>query len=92
MKIKTLQENLKSNQRAITTCLYQRYVPPTNNGTEQSVRKMKIKMKVAGCFRSEKGAEAYAVIQSIIDTAIKQNIKPLLAIQNPDIICTQIAE
>lgn len=92
LKIKTLQENLRSNQRAITTCLYQRYVPPTNNGTEQSVRKMKIKMKVAGCFRSEKGAEAYAVIQSIIDTAIKQNIKPLLAIQNPDIICTQFAE
>lgn len=86
IKIKTLQESLRTNQGAITTCLYQRDVPPTNNGTEQSVRKMKIKMKIAGCFRSEKGADAYAVIQSIIDTAIKRNIKPMLAIQNPAII------
>lgn len=85
-KIKALQQSMVSNSKAITTCLYQRYVPPTNNGTEQSVRKMKIKMKIAGCFRSDIGAQAYAVIQSIIDTAIKQNIRPLDAIRNPSII------
>ena len=85
-KVKKLHASLKKNQRAITTCLYDRDVPPTNNGTEQSIRKMKIKMKIAGCFRSEKGAQSYAVIQSIIDTAIKRGIRPLLAIKNPSIL------
>lgn len=85
-EIKKLQISLIKNQRAITTCLYNRSVPPTNNGTEQSVRKMKIKMKIAGCFRSEHGGQSYAIIQSIIDTAIKRGIKPLLAIQNPNTI------
>ena len=85
-KIKALQNSIASNRKAITTCLYHRCVPPTNNATEQSVRKVKIKMKIAGCFRSNIGAHAYAVIQSIIDTAIKQNITPLHAICNPSII------
>lgn len=87
-KIKKLQTSLVKNQRAITTCLYDRAVPPTNNGTEQSIRKMKIKMKIAGCFRSHNGGQAYAIIQSIVDTAIKRNIKPLIAIQNPSNIFT----
>jgi len=91
-KIKTLQQKLIPLQNSITTCLYQRGVPPTNNGTEQSVRKMKIKMKIAGTFRSVNGADAYAVIQSILDTAIKQNIKPLDAIRNPNCIFPSIAE
>lgn len=85
-KIKKLQASLFKNRNAITTCLYDRAVPPTNNGTEQSIRKMKIKMKIAGCFRSQNGGQSYAIIQSIIDTGIKRGVKPILAIQNPSII------
>jgi transposase len=85
-KIKTLQQSLVNNKDALMLCLYNRKVPPTNNSTEQSIRKMKIKMKIAGTFRSQSGAQAYSIIQSIIDTAIKQNVKPLDAIVNSSLL------
>jgi transposase len=52
-------------------------VPPDNNGSERAIRNFKIKLKVSGFFRSFEGAERFAVIRSIIDTAIKNNRNPL---------------
>lgn len=85
-KVKTLKESLIKLQGALTTCLYKRYVKPTNNSSEQAIRKTKIKEKISGCFRSDKGLTSYAVIASIIDTAIKQNIHPFEAILNPQLV------
>lgn len=87
-KLISLRNSLVKNQRAITTCLYDRSVPPTNNGSEQDIRKSKIKMKIAGCFRSTSGAQYYAIIQSVLDTAIKRSVRPLNAINNPQLIFT----
>jgi len=47
--------------------------PFTNNLSEQGIRKVKGKLKVAGCFRSLEGAIAYARIASLITTLIKQD-------------------
>jgi hypothetical protein len=47
--------------------------PFTNNLSEQSIRKFKCKMKAAGCFRSEEGAQVYARIASLITTLKKQS-------------------
>jgi transposase len=81
-----LQQSLVNNKDALMLCLYNRKVPPTNNSTKQSIRKMKIKMKIAGTFRSQSGAQAYSIIQSIINTAIKQNVKPLDTITNSSLL------
>ena len=46
-------------------------MPPDNNGSERAIRNIKVKQKISGQFRSDKGAFDFAVIRSIIDTAIK---------------------
>jgi transposase len=53
-------------------------VPPDNNGSERAIRNFKVKLKVSGFFKSPQGAETFAMIRSVIDTAIKNNRNPLL--------------
>ena len=48
-------------------------VPATNNQVETDQRNIKIKQKI-GKFRSEDGAEIYAIIRSCINTYKKQGI------------------
>ncbi len=60
-------------------------IPPDNNGSERAIRNFKIKLKISGFFKSIEGAQVYATIRSVIDTAIKNN-------QNPLEIIRQIAQ
>jgi transposase len=55
-------------------------IPPDNNGSERGIRKLKVKQKISGTFRSDKGADAFMVLHSITDTAWKNNQSPLEAI------------
>ncbi len=47
-------------------------VPHTNNGAEQDIRPLKIRMKVAGGLRTMAGAEAFCRLRSYLSTARKQ--------------------
>jgi transposase len=60
----------------IFTFLFYQYVPPDNNGSERAIRNVKVKQKISGQFKTERGATIYAVIRSVTDTCIKngQNI------------------
>jgi len=51
-------------------------IPPDNNASERAIRNFKVKQKVSGFFKSKKGADIYAVLRSIIDTAIKNGQNP----------------
>ena len=44
-------------------------VPPHNNDAERALRGSVVHRKVTGGFRSDWGAQAYAAVASVIDTA-----------------------
>ena len=48
-------------------------VPFSNNCSEVLARKVKAKLKISGCFRSARGADAFCNIKSLLESARKQN-------------------
>jgi len=73
-KLPALQKRLKKNRKSVFTFLFYPEVPFDNNGSERSIRNIKVKQKVSGSFRSERGAEIFAIIRSVIDTMIKRDV------------------
>ena len=70
-KLITFKERILRYRKHLFTFLYYQKVPPDNNASERAVRTFKVKQKVSGLFRSDKGSETFAIIRSIIDTTIK---------------------
>jgi transposase len=73
----SLQNRLVKYRQHIFTFLYYHQVPPDNNGSERAIRNVKVKQKISGQFKSFTGAESFAILRSVIDTAIKNNLNPL---------------
>ena len=72
-KLLAFKDRMIKYRKYLFTFLYYYNVPPDNNGSERAVRTFKVKQKISGLFRSDKGAQDFAVIRSIIDTAIKNS-------------------
>ena len=53
------------------TFLTNPHVPYHNNASERGVRKIKIKQKISGGFRTDDGADDFAKLHSIAETAMK---------------------
>src|ERR687891_2669333 len=64
-----LQNRYWKHRHKLLTFLYYPEVPPTNNVSEQALRGSVVHRKVTNGFRSEWGAKAYAVLQTVIATA-----------------------
>jgi len=66
-------KRLIKHRDSILTFLKYEHVMPDNNASERSIRNVKVKTKVSGQFRNNegKGADRYAIIRSVIDSAIK---------------------
>ena len=55
-------------------------VPYDNNASERSIRPLKVKQKVSGMFKNDDNADAFSQLQTIADTARKNNQDPFLAL------------
>ena len=77
---------LKHYATDVLRFLSQQDVPFTNNQAERDLRRMKLKQKISGGFRSPDSANAFATIRSVLSTAHKQGSKLLdvltFAVQN----------
>lgn len=56
-------------------------IPSDNNDSERVIRKLKIKLKNSGTFRSELGADVFLELHSIVETAKKHDLSPYKAIR-----------
>ncbi len=75
-KLCAFHKRMIKHKEYIITFLHHFHVPPDNNASERAIRNVKVKQKVSGQFKTENGAQIYAVIRSVTDTCIKngQNI------------------
>lgn len=78
-KTLTFQKSLRDNRDSLFTFLYNKDVPPDNNGSERGVRNFKVKLKISGQFKT--GHNAFAKIRSVIDTCKKNDISVLHALK-----------
>lgn len=70
-KGRNLVERLIREKEAVLAFAFNKKVPFTNNLAERDIRPVKVKQKISNCFRTMKGAEIYARIESFISTARK---------------------
>lgn len=75
-KIFPFQKRLKKRKHEVFNFLFHPDVPYDNNGSERSIRNIKVKQKVSGNFRSERGSEIFAILRSVFDTTIKKGGNP----------------
>jgi transposase len=84
-KVQVFFKRLIKNKNSIFTFLHYHNVPADNNGSERAIRNVKVKTKISGQFRAEKGAKRFAVLRSVIDTTIKNSknvFQALMALEN----------
>lgn len=70
-EFKKFKNGLLKCKDYIFTFLQNPDVPYDNNASERGIRKIKVKQKVSGCFRTEQGADNFMNIHSIVETAKK---------------------
>jgi transposase len=80
-KIRTLQKRLIKYKDYLFLFLKNDKVPADNNASERSIRVFKIKLKVSGFFKSNAGAQRFALLHSIADTTRKNNNSPFHVFQ-----------
>jgi transposase len=62
----------REHRDSLFVFLYDPAVPPTNNASEQALRPSVVHRKVTGGFRSDWGADAHAIVTTVLDTARKR--------------------
>ena len=73
---------LHDYEQDVLRCVHDQRVPFSNNLAERDVRMMKLKQKISGGFRREKGAQVFCNIRSLLATATKQGLNLLTTIED----------
>ena len=76
-----LQETIKAIRGNLFVFMTNREIEATNNGSERALRPGVVYRKITNGFRSEWGAQFYADLRSVIETARRRSIRALDAIR-----------
>jgi transposase len=79
---RNLLERLLLGQEHVLAFLDDLAIPFDNNQAERDLRMLKTQLKVSGCFRSERGATAFARVRGYLSTLRKQEVKLLTALES----------
>jgi len=79
---RNLLRRLTEHEDAVLAFALVEGVPFTNNQAERDLRPAKVKQKVSGCFRTDRGAKVYARLQAVISTCRKQERNPFVTLRN----------
>jgi transposase len=79
-KAQTLRQRYRKHREHLFVCLARTDVAATNNCAERALRPAVIHRKVTNGFRAQWGADAYAALLSVTDTARVQGRNPFHAI------------
>ena len=55
-------------------------MPADNNASERAIRNVKVKQKISGQFKTNKAAQNFAKIRSVIDKTIKNSCNVVQAL------------
>lgn len=75
-KSRNLLDRLRDFEEDVLRFAHDKEVPFTNNPAENDIRMTKVKLKISGCFRSNKGAKIFCRIRSFLLTCQKQGCNP----------------
>jgi len=82
-----IQKSLLLYRNHVFEFLYNANVPFENNASERSIRMVKVKQKISGCFKSLQ--HDFCVLKSVIDTEIKNQQSAMKTIQSLLLIPTR---
>ena len=77
---RNLLERLWLGQEQVLAFLDDLTIPFDNNRAERDLRLLKTQQKISGCFRSERGGDAFARLRSYLSTLRKQGVALLDAL------------
>ncbi len=64
----TFYTRMGRERQSLFTFFFIKEVPPDNNASERAIRNVKVKQKISGQFKTERTAQNFAKIRSVIDS------------------------